>query len=800
MLKNYFLVTLRHFQKQKLASLINIAGLTLGLACCLFILLFVVDELKYDQFHLNKEKIYRILTQDKLTGERYAVQPAVLFPKIMSDIPEFENGFRIVGNDAVKSVINYKNKRFVENLYYADREIFSVITFPLERGNPETALEDPFSIVITPSIAKKYFGNDNPIGKVLTYENKYDFKITGILKEIPQHSHIKPSLIASISTLNTLESYLMNDNRASGAYFYFSLKTNASKSGIESKLKKIYDEIYGGSVIGETHYVLEPLSDIYLYSTDTKWDNAEHGDIDMIKSFMAIAFLVMLMAAFNYTNLLTAYVKIREKELSVRKLLGAGRSALIKQFLFETILFLLMALGAAVIIIELLMNEFNQITNKHLTLSSLLQLEIIISVFILFSVITLFSIIYPTFIALKSDALYRLKTGTYNSRFNLSRLTIGFRQTITFIQFVITTVLISAAIIIFHQMTYVKNAKLGFNKEHLLTIENPYDEKMYDRYRNYKNKITQYPQVLSVSASGNVPGENINNYTELRLQGMSIEESIHTAQIAVDYDLLKTLQVEFISGRDFSEEITSDVGGAVIINKAAANALNLNDAVGTNLDGVNNADWPQKVIGVVENIHFKSFKEEVMPIIFYLRQWSAINIVVRIQSNDITTTLNNLKDEWHKLVTDRPFIYSFVDESFDKLYSSEQRTTKLVITFCSLAVLISAIGLLGLITIISQMRKKEIGIRKVLGASVPKILLMMMKEYIYIILAANIIAFPLAYYFLNKWLERFAYRIEISYWTFAFAGLLAFLIGLTTITYKIFKAARENPVDSLKYE
>jgi putative ABC transport system permease protein len=697
-------------------------------------------------------------------------------------------------------LISYKDKRFIENLYYADEDIFSVLTFPLERGDPKTALKDPFSIVITPSIAKKYFSDVNPVGKILTYENKYDFMVTGILKEIPQHSHIRPSLIASINTLNTLEPYLMTDDRASGAYFYFTLKNNTSKSSIESKVKKIFDDAYGKEAVGKPQYVLEPLSDVYLYSADTKWDNAEHGDIDMVKSFIGIAFLIILMAAFNYTNLLTAYVKIREKELSIRKLLGAGRRALVKQFLFETILFLMMSLMAAVIMVELLMNEFNQVTNKHLALSSLLQWEIVFSVFILLSMIAFSSVIYPAFIALKSDALYQLKTSTYNSRFNLSRLTLGFRQTITFIQFAITIVLISAAIIIYNQMTYVKNARLGFNKEQLLTIENPYGEKMYDRYQNYKDKITQYPQVISVSASGNVPGENINNYTPLRLQGKTLEESIHTAQIAIDYDLFKTWQAEIISGRDFSKEITSDAGIAVIINRAAADALGLNDAVGIKLDGVNNADWPQKVIGVVENIHFKSFKEEVMPVIFYLRQWSARNIVVRLHSNDIGATLNNLKDEWDKLVPDRPFIYSFVDESFSKLYSSEQRITKLVMTFCTVAVLISAIGLLGLITVMSQMRKKEIGIRKVLGASVFKILLMMIKEYLYIILAANIIAFPVAYYFLNKWLERFVYRIEISYWTFAFAGFIAFLIGLTTITLKVFKTAKENPVDSLKYE
>lgn len=800
MLKNYFLVTIRHFQKQKLASIINIVGLTLGITCYLFILLFVVDEFKYDQFQLNKDNTYRLLTQDKVTGERSAVQPAVQFPKIINDIPEFEKGFRMVGNDAYKTLVGYKNKRFLENLYYADKEIFSVFTFPLDKGNPETALKDPFSIVITQSIARKYFGNENPIGKVLTTENKNDFKVTGILKEIPEHSHVRPSLIASINTLNTLEPFLMNDDRASGAYFYFSVKTNASINDIEKKLGKIYNEAYEKNVLGEPKYVLEPLSDIYLYSADTKWDNAEHGDIDIIKSFIGIAFLIMLMATFNYANLLTTYVKIREKELSIRKLMGADKRALIKQFLFETILFLLISFAAAVIFVELLMNEFNQLTGKHLILSSFFQWQIIVPVFILLSGIALTSIIYPAFIAIKSDAFYRLKTGTYNSRFNLSRLTVGFRQTITFVQFAITIVLITSAIIIYQQMTYVKNAKLGFKKEHLLTVENPYDKKMYDRYENYKNVITQYPHVLFVSASGNVPGENINNYTELRLQGKTIEESIHAAQIAVDYDLLKTWQVKFISGRDFSKEITSDADYAVIINEAAANALGLRDALGTNLDGVNNAKWPQKVIGVVENIHFKSFKEEVIPIIFYLRRWCASNIEIRIKSDDINTTLNNLKDEWDKLIPDRPFVYSFVDESFNKLYNSEQRTERLVMTFCTVAVIISAIGLLGLITVMSQMRKKEIGIRKVLGASGLKILLMIIKEYLYIILAANIIAFPVAYYFLNKWLERFVYRIEISYWTFLIAGIIAFLIGLVTISYKVSRAAGENPVESLRYE
>lgn len=798
MFKNNLLVAIRHFQKQKFSSLVNIAGLSIAIATCLFLLLFVFDEFQFDNFHQNKERIVRLLEQDRKTGDKDAIWPAVFFPRMISEVPEIEKGFRLYRDP--RQLIDVRNQKFYEDIYFADKEILEILTFPLVRGNKATVLSEPFSVILTEEMAHKYFGNEDPVGKVLRVENKYDLKVTGILKNIPAHSHIKPSILVAISTLNTTQPYTMNGKEISSCLFYFQLKKNTTSSTVESKLNKLVEKTDGKETADRIKLVLEPLNEIYLYSSETKWDCADHGDIDIVKSFILIAILITVMACFNYTNLLTTLVKIREKELAIRKLLGAGRKTILKQFLFETTIFHTVSFAAALIIVELLMNEFNQITGKQLTFGLFLQWEIVISVFAILCITAMLSVLYPFFVAFKSDSLNRLKGSIYTSDFKLSKLTFGFRQIVTGIQFSITIALIIAAIVIYNQMSYTRNAKLGFNKEQLLAIENPWGEKMYERYKNFKNRIFQYPEVQSVSASENVPGNNITNFTYVRQAGKLVNENVLLGHIAIDYGLFKTWQAKIIEGRDFSEEISSDLDRAVIINQAAAKKLGLKNPVGSFLSGVNNAADNQQVIGVVENTHFKSFKEEVTPIIFYLRQWSSGNFVVRLKSSNMFSTIKSLENEWNNVAPDRPLLYSFVDESFDNLYTAENRTAKLIMIFCTLAILIALIGLLSLVTLISQMRRKEIGVRKVLGASVANIVQMMTREYLYLMLAANIVAAPIAYYFLNKWLERFVYRIEISVWAFIIAGIVAFIIGISAICYKIIRAAKANLVESLRYE
>ena len=798
MLKNYLKIFLRNMFKYRTSSVVNIAGLGIAIAGCVFILLFVFDELKFDQFHENKNRIYRYMEQSKTTGETSLIIPACNFPIITNNLPEIESGFRLMRSG--QKVVAIGTKRFLEDIYFADNEILSVFTYPLLKGDAKTALKEPFSMVITEAMAKIYFGADDPIGKTINIENKYDYKITGVLNDIPATSHINPSIIASIVTLKTIQPSLMEDWHISSCFFYFLVKKNISKELFETKLTERVYEKYGADWAKGNKVVLEPLPELYLHPSGNAWDIAKHGDINIVRSFIVIAILILLMASFNYTNILTTSIKMREKEIAARKMLGAGWKDIIIQFICETFLYLFISLGLALTLIELLLDEFNQLTDKNITSNSLLSPEILISVIGLLFFTAFFSILYPGFISFRSSSLSKGIGTLHSNQFIFTKYTFGFRQAVTGLQFIITIGLLVCTVVIYSQLKYANNAKLGFNKEHLLTIENPWDEKMYDRFESYRNKIIQYPEIVSVSASGNNPSENINNYTSPYPKGRSGKGAVKSAQIAIDYDLFKTWQAAFLAGRNFSREITSDKDRAVIINSAAAKELGLSDPLNVELNGVNNADDGQKIIGVVEDIHFKSFKEKVMPIIFYLRSWSATNIVVRINGNEIASTVRMLENEWKKIMPDRPFIYKFIDESFNKLYQSEQRTEKLIMIFCAFAIVISLLGLFSLISLLSQTRKKEIGVRKVLGASVESVVFMITKEFLIIVTAANIVAWPIAYYFMNRWLQDFVYRINISWWMFILSGGIALLVALATVGFQAIKAATANPVESLRYE
>ena len=459
MLKNYLTVIHRNLFKQKTSSLINIAGMAIAIASCLFILLYVFDELQFDKFNKNEEMICRLVFRSARTGKESSLMPAVLFPKIINEIPEIEKGFRIA--ERRKSGLSYKDRVFAEDVYFADQDIFSVLTFPLLRGNSSDVLREPFSIVITPEIAKKYFGNTNPIGKVLRFNNKYDFTVTGILNEVPQHSSLRPSIIASMNSMNTIDPRFLTDMDEEGSYFYFLLNRNAFTGAMQNELKKILNEQYGKDAGTEWRLAMEPLSDVYLYAPNSEWEIVSHGSIKYVRNFAVIALMILLMASFNYTNLLIVGIKAREKEFAVRKLLGADRKNILSQFLLETLTYLFISLIVALVIVELFMNQFDQLTGKHLELASLLQWKIVLSIIILISFTAAASVIYPLIVAFTSDLLARLKGGLYTSRFKPAKLQLGFRQIVTGIQFVITIFLIATVIVIYKQLNYMLNEGSG---------------------------------------------------------------------------------------------------------------------------------------------------------------------------------------------------------------------------------------------------------------------------------------------------------------------------------------------------
>lgn len=799
MLKNYLKIIYRNLFRQKSSSFINIIGLAIAIASCLFILLYIFDELKFDEFNKNEDRIYRLVFNNTKTGEVSSLMPAALFPIITNEIPNIEKGFRVSRWQKVS--VAYKSNSFVEDVYFSDNDIFNVLTFPLDEGNPGNALSEPFSVVVTPSVARKYFGNSDPVGKVLKLDNNYNLTVTGVLKEIPEHSSLRPSIIVSMNSMKTIDPRFLTDMREEGSYFYFLLNKNSQMGVIQKKLDKIFKDQYGNNtIIDDAGFALQPLNEVYLYPSNAKWEIVSHGNIKYIRSFAVIALLILIMAAFNYTNLLTVSVKIREKEFAVRKLLGANRKRMISQFLIETCSYLFIALCVALVIVDIFMNQFNQLTGKTLYFASLFQWKIILSITLLLLITAISSIVYPSILAFTSDFLSRLKGSSYSSRFKPSRMQFGFRQIVIGLQFIITISLIAVVIIIFNQLNYMLNQDLGFNKEHLLSIQNPYDKDMYSRFEEFKNDVSQNPHVLSITAGANVPSNNFNNFTQVWVKGKKIGIGIHAAQIAIDYDYLKTLQAKLLAGRDFSHSFKTDADKNVIINQTLAKELELKNPVGAELSGINNASDPQQVIGVVEDMHFESFKEKIPPAIFYLRQWSAENILLRLKGDRIVTTMKYLETEWHKIIPSQPFIYSFLDQSYDNLYKSEKQTGTVILIFCIFGVVISCIGLFGLVSLFSQTRRKEIGIRKVLGATVANAMLLMTREYLIIILAANIIAIPITYYLMNNWLRNFAYRIRINVYVFILSGVLALIIALLTLSLQVIRSATANPVDSLRYE
>ncbi len=797
MVGSYLKLASRNLFKRESSSFLSIAGLALAIASCIFILLFVVDEMQFDGFHVNKERIFRLLTRDRTTGNQTSLMAAVIFPTILSEVPELECGFRLTRSENQKIVFN--RKVFTGEVYAADAEIFRVMTFPLERGDPETALKEPFTAVITDSLARKYFGEGDPLGKTFMLDDAHEYRVTGILKEIPRHSHIRPEFITSLSTLNTTEPAMMTDIRMSGTYFYFLLRQNASAPAAESKLMSVFAKYHPGD-IGGWGYALEPVGRTYLYSADTEWDIAEHGNIMYVESFVAIALLILFMASFNYTNFLTVRVKIREKEIAVRRLLGAGFRSIMGQLLIESFLSVLIALTVAVVIVEVLMQEFNHLTGKALVFSSVLRPEILCTILALVLVTTMASVLYPAALAAASDSFSRLKGSTYASRFAPGRLQIGFRQIVTCLQFVITIALIASTIVIFRQLEFMRETNLGFNKDHLLAVSNPYGDLMYARFENFRNLVRGHLQIASVTAGNNVPSDHLNNFTQMWVRNRKEKDGLHTAQVAVDYEFFPTLEARIIAGRNFSRDYASDAGGGVMLNAEAARELGLKDPVGAELSGINNASDPQTVIGVVDDIHFRSFREKLLPAVFFLRPWSATTILLRLKGGEVPATMKFLETSWGEVAPGEPFIWKFLDDSYDNLYRSDRQTSIVVVVFCAFAVAISSIGLFGVMSLLAQSKRKEIGVRKVLGASLVDVVVVVSREYLAVISAAFVLAWPLAYFVMTRWLEGFAYRIDLSWWPFVCAGWLALLIALLTVGGHTLRAGLANPVDSLRME
>ena len=795
MIKNYLTVAIRNIARNKTFSVINILGLAIGMACCILILLYVQDELSYDQHHEHADRIYRIATEADVAGTRTqaAITPFPMGPALVKNYPEVIDTVRFYkGDDPQISVEDqYGHLFFEDNVLFTDANVFEVFNFSLSQGDIETAFLEPFSIVITEAVAQKYFGKQNPLGQTLTLFKKASFKVTGVLKDTAYNTHLQFDFLASPILRET-------DWMNHEYYTYLLLGQNDSAWELEGKLPN-FIEIHAGEqhkAAGITFkYFLQPLTDIHLHSY-LEFEIGPNGDIRYFYSFFIIAFFVLVLACINFVSLSMARSATRSKEVGIRKVVGANRVQLIHQFMDESILLAVLALLFALVLVEVSLPAFNAFIQRELVLDYTRSWQVTLALLGIVLFAGLVSGIYPA-LFLSAFQPVEVLTSTLRRGLKISRS----RKTLVVFQFVISIILIIGTVVVYHQADYIRNKKLGFDKEHVIVMPNP-GKQLTERYRSI---LSTYRNVLNTSRSVSVPGRQFPSNLFRPSSDSAYPDGLMMNHLQVDHEFISTYGLELIEGRDFSKDIAGDKYGAFILNEAALRKF------GWSSDGNRKLEWvyPEggklkveaqgDVVGVVKDFHYKSLHHEIEPLIIMTGDWFEY-FAIRIRSDDIAGTLSFLKAQWKEIAPNKPFDYFFLDDDYDKLYRAEKQIGTLFGLFSILAILVASLGLFGLASFTAQRRIKEIGIRKVLGASVSNLVLMLSKEFALLVGTANLIAWPIAYYAMNRWLQDFAYRIDLGIWPFIWSGLLTLLIASTIVSYQAWKVARTNPVDALRYE
>ena len=789
MFKNYLKIAFRNLIRHKTYSFINIAGLAIGIAICILIFLFIKNELNYDTFHENADKIFRVNSVFDIRGNVHtqAVTQAPLGPAMKGDLPEVEFATRFSTRG---SVVKYQDKTFKETLTFADHDVFKMFSFPLLRGRAKEILSNKNSIVITEDVARKYFGDINPLGKRFSInidEQFEDFIVSGVVERIPDNSSIKFDFIVPFEKLKDFvrESYFSN-------WGLFSLRTFvqlnelSDANDVNNKLP-IFIKKYVDNSRGE--YVLQPLENIH-FGHNIEAGMLESSNIVYSYILIGIAFLILLIASVNFINISLVNSSIRYKEIGLRKVVGATSFQLIKQFLFETLFMSTIAFAIGIILAELFLPSFNSLIDKSLNINYTGSWYSIFCVIAFILLVGILSGTYPALFLSKYQPVETIK-----GKQKLGRKNPVTRSLVVF-QFVISIFLIVATGIIMQQLDYMKNKNLGFDSKHVLVLPvgRADGRHMFDILRN---ELNQYNSILNIAGANAFPGGGYNGTSVKTVDGT------HHVNIAlIDYNFLECFDINLKEGRNFSKAMVLDGKHSVIINETLLKNFGWESATGKKLviD-----DWAGlrdvNVIGVVENFHFTSLHKEIEPLVFYVNPDIDIHyIFVKIKSKNMAETIALLKEQWQKITPDNPFKYFFMQEEFNQLYRTEEQWGQIAKYSSLLAIVITCFGLFGLSALLITKRTKEIGIRKVLGASISSIVLLLSKEFTKWVLIANLIAWAIAYYTMNKWLQNFAYRINIGWWVFLLAGTLAMVIALLTVSYQAIRAAAANPVKALRYE
>jgi putative ABC transport system permease protein len=799
MFSNYFKIAIRNILRHKVYSIINIAGLSVGMVCTILILLWVQYELSFDRYHENADRIFRVASYIEI-GEmrgRYAVSSLPIGSTLQRDYPEVLRAVRFYPHSR-KLLVQYKDKKFLEDgILYAEDTVFDVFTFPLISGDPKTALETADSLIITQAMAQKYFGSENPIGKILKIEDKVDLKVTGVMQNVPANSHFSFNMLLSWELLKEDSSYTHWEEQwiEHKFYTYLLLRSKQDAMELENRFPALIQAHMGElleAIGGRIEYFLQPLTGIHLHS-DLGLELSGNGDIIWVYVLTVIGLFVLLIACINYMNLSTARSIKRAKEVGIRKVLGAHRSGLMYQFFGESVILSFCSFFLAVGFVELLMPLFRTLIGSDIRFDYL-NLPWLIPALIGFVLLVAFlSGCYP---ALILSAFH--PTAVIAGSFKTPTANMSFRSLLVVIQFAISIGLIIGTLIVLNQLNYVTHKSLGFDKEHIVCLR-ARNSSIWQSFDAVKSELKGHTGISDVTASSRLPGQ-FPQLQVLMPEGTSFKQSQLFQYTSIDPDFIPAMGIEITAGRNFSAKISADNKEAILINEAAARQFRWDDPIGRKITLIEDDQITKTVIGVVKDFHLRSLHHKIQPLCLDYRPSWFRYIIVKIKPNRIAEVLHFLEKKWELLQPAFPFEYSFLDEDFDRQYRFEKKISQIFSCFTILAVFIACLGLFGLASFTAEKRTKEVGIRKALGASISAIILLLSKEFTKWILVANIIAWPVAYFAMNSWLQNFAYRINIGLGIFLLAAVLAFVIALLTVGYQAVRTARANPVEALRYE
>jgi len=800
MFNNYLKIAFRNVKKHKAYAFINIAGLAIGMACCILIISFISTELSYDRFHKNADSIYRQGLDANLGGNQILmpISTAPAAPAFVQDYPEILDAVRIrrMRNVFIKdSDLEF----FEENVVLADNSIFNIFTFPMIMGDPQSALKTAYSMVMTEDTAKKYFGDEDPLGKILKVDNQFDYTVTGVIENVPKNSHFTFDILCSFESLYAQNREAMEVWLSFNLYTYVLLQENINPKELENKFPALVDQHMGTAlkaIGGEINFFLQPLTKIHLHS-HMENEIGANSDIAYIYIFAAIALFILFIACINFMNLATARSALRAREVGIRKVIGAERKELIRQFLGESLIYSLFSMLVAVLLAHLVLPVFSSLSGRDLSIDYFGMPWLIPGLIGMILFVGFAAGSYPALFLSSFQPVKvlkgRLKAGAANSRFR-SILVVG--------QFVISIGLIVSTGVILNQLRFMKNKNLGFEKGNLMVVRTS-DGPARESIDSIKQEFKKIPGVLNAGLTSQLPGREAN-ISPFVPEGFSATEAQLMKGIDIDHDFIPAMGITVTKGRNFSSEFGTDASDAIIINEAAARKFGWADPIGKKIEHFSGEEIEDRtartVVGVIKDIHMSSLHNLIMPLYINNESDDLDNIAIRINSNNVSGTIENIRSKWRELYPNQTFDYYFLDESLATLYESEGRLSQIFSSFTLFAIFIACLGLFGMASFTAEQRTKEIGIRKVLGASVSGVVVLLAKDFLKLVLLANIIAWPIAYFAMKKWTQGFSYQAGIGIDMFVITGVLAAVIAMLTVSFQSIKAALSHPINAIKYE